>query len=135
MTHPYIKQFIEFVCYQFEKRIDDSDIQYEDYLDLLKKLIEKIKKQAEKSMEKLEQVDTIKLFAAISVKNDYLQSVTELNDAFQKYNIRKRSKITQAQLAPFQVDQFARQLALAPGIIIAYEHITGQKRQNYKQTL
>ncbi len=128
MTHPYIKQLIEFVCYQFEMRIDNSDIRDEEYLDLLKKLPEKIKKQAEKSMETLEQVDTIKLLTAIAVKNDYLQSINELNDAFQKCNIRERLKITQAQLAPFQVDQFARQLALAPGIILAYEHVTGQKR-------
>ena len=128
MTHPYIKQLIEFVCHQFEMQIYNSDIQNEKYLELLKQFPEKIKKQAEKSMETLEQVDTIKLLTAIAVKHDYLQSISELNDAFQKCNLIERVKITRAQLAPFQVDQFARQLALAPGIILAYEHVTGQKR-------
>lgn len=128
MTHQHIKYLIEFVCQQFAMQINNSDIPHGKYFNLLSQFPEKIKKQAEKSMETLEQVDTIKLLTAIAVKNDYLQSINELNDAFQKCNIRERLKITQAQLAPFQVDQFARQLALAPGIILAYEHVTGQKR-------
>ena len=128
MTHQYIKQLIEFVCLQLETQIDNSNIQNEKYRVLLKQFPEKIKKQAEKSMETLEQVDTLKLLTAIAVKSDYLQSISELNAVFQQCTMMERAKITQAQLAPFQVDQFARQLALAPGIILAYEHVTGQKK-------
>lgn len=128
MTHQHIKYLIEFVCQQFAMQINNSDIPHGKYFNLLSQFPEKIKKQAEKSMETLEQVDTIKLLTAIAVKNDYLQSISELNDAFQKCNLIERVKITRAQLAPFQVDQFARQLALAPGIILAYENVTGQKR-------
>ena len=128
MTHQNIKYLIEFVCQQFALQINNSDIPSGKYLDLLNQFPEKIKKQAEKSLETLERVDTIKLLTAIAVKNDYLQSISELNAAFQQCSMIDKVKITQAQLAPFQVDQFARQLALAPGIILAYEHITGQKR-------
>ncbi len=127
MTHQHIKYLIEFVCQQFEMKVDNSGIGNKIYFDLLKQFPEKIKKQAEKSLETLEHVDTLKLLTAIAVKNDYLQSISELNTAFQQCTMMERAKITQAQLAPFQVDQFARQLALAPGIIFAYEHVTGQK--------
>ena len=121
--HSYIKQLIEFACYQFEMRLAKSDIPNGEYFDLLNKFPEKIKKQTEKSIETLEQVDVIKLFTNNKVNPDYWKSMSELNDAFQKCNTRERLKITQAQLAPFQVDQFARQLALAPGIILTYEHV------------
>ena len=128
MTHQNIKYLIEFVCQQFASQINNSDIPSGKYFDLLNQFPEKIKKQAEKSLETLERVDTIKLLTAIAVKNDYLQSISELNAAFQQCSMIDKGKITRAQLAPFQVDQFARQVALAPGIILAYEHVTGQKR-------
>lgn len=108
-------------------KIYNSDILDEEYLGLLHQFPEKIKKQALKSLETLEQVDTIKLLTAIAINPDYLKSISELNDAFQKCNIMERRKITQAQLAPFQVDQFARQLALAPRIILAYERVKDVK--------
>lgn len=123
MTHPSIKHLIEFVCHQFERKIYNSDILNEEYFVLLKQFPEKIKKQAEKSMETLKQVDTLKLLTAVAIEPAYLQSISELNDAFQKCNIMERRQITQAQLAPFQVDQIARQWALAPGIILAYERV------------
>lgn len=123
MAHSYIKQLIEFACYQFETKLAKSDIPSGEYFDLLNQFPEKIKKQTEKSIETLEKVDVIKLFTNNKVIPDYWKSMSELNDAFQKCNTRERLKITQAQLAPFQVDQFARQLALAPGIILAYEHV------------
>ena len=128
MKQQYIKLLINVLCQQFAMQINNSDIPRGKYFDLLNQFPEKIKKQAEKSLETLERVDTIKLLTAIAVKNDYLQSISELNAAFQQCSMIDKVKITRAQLAPFQVDQFARQLALAPGIILAYEHVTGQKR-------
>ena len=127
MTQQYIKLLINSLCQQFATQINNSDISHGKYRDLLKQFPEKIKKQAEKSLETFEHVDTLKLLTVIAVKNDYLQSISELNAAFQQCTMMERAKITQAQLAPFQVDQFARQLALSPGIILAYENIIGQK--------
>ena len=128
MTQQYIKLLINFACQQLKKRIINSAIPNRSYLNLLQEFPEKMKEQAEKSLEALEQVDAENLLTAIVVKNDYLQSIDKLNAAFQKCNQIERIKITQAQLAPFQVDQFARQLIMIPGIILAYEHITRQKR-------
>ena len=108
-------------------KIYNSDILDEAYLELLQQFPEKIKKQAEKILETLEQVDTIQLFTATAVNPDYFQSICELNDAFQKCSIREQRNITQVQLAPFQVDQFARQWILAPRIILAYEGVKAVK--------
>ena len=128
MSHQQIENLIEFVCLQFENQIAQSGISNQNYLTILGKFPEKIKEQAKKSLDTLEQNSPIKLLMVTIVRNDYLKSINELNQAFRQCTALERLKITQAQLAPFQVDQFARQLALAPGIILAYEHVTGQKR-------
>ena len=128
MSHQQIENLIEFVCLQFENQIAQSGISNQNYLTILDKFPEKIKEQAKKSLDTLEQNSPIKLLMVTIVRNDYLKSINELNQAFRQCTALERLKITQAQLAPFQVDQFARQLVLAPGIILAYEHVTGQKR-------
>lgn len=129
MNEKQIEKFIECVCLQLKEQIENSGLQnIKEYYDLLKDMPDKIKEQAKNSSHILENATPLTLLSAINFHKNYLDHISALMIVFRQCNFVQKTNIANAHLTPQELDQLARQLTIAPGLLVAFQCVMEQKK-------
>ena len=124
MNTQAIENFIESVCRQLDEKIGQAQNEKSEYMTKLREAPDLIKAQAKASLRTLEDGRGINLLVAVLFTQKFLEYMKSLDTIFDLCSPNEKRRLSQLQLAPFQINLLARQLAIAPGIIKQYEDLT-----------
>lgn len=125
MDSQAIEKYIVGICSKLDETINKEQIT-SAYKTILQKAPELIKTQAKASLKMQEDRTGLNLLVAVLFSQKFLEYMKELDRAYSSCTTEDKIKVSQSQLAPFQISLLAKQLVLAPGIIKQYEEITNQ---------
>ena len=125
MNSQNIDKYITEICSKLGEMINKEQIT-PSYRTILQDAPELIKIQARASLKMQEDRTGLNLLVAVLYSQEFLDYMKKLDQAYSSCSPEDKIKVSQCQLAPFQISLLAKQLVLAPGIIKQYEAIAKQ---------
>lgn len=125
MNPQAIEKYINGICSKLNEMINKEQIS-PIYKTILQDAPEVIETQAKASLKMQEDRTGLNLIVAVLYSQKFLDYMKKLDQAYSSCSPEDKIKVSQCQLAPFQISLLAKQLVLAPGIIKQYEAIAKQ---------